>query len=139
MRSRIIAGAVLTGALLVASAGSASAHHCYKDKWQDAAYQHHLAGGTAWVPISDLGEEFLVPPQWQEACGYVADLATRDFMAAHGMTQEPLIHSKAITGSGAYNKGKAPKPFSYLSDSDFDELGGYLFGHLEECAAELEE
>ena len=46
-------GAGIAAALMLASTGVASAHHCYKQDWADAAYQHHRAGGTAWVSLSD--------------------------------------------------------------------------------------
>ena len=46
--------------ILMGTATVASAHHCYKDQWADAAYQHHVAGGTAWMPLSDLGTAFLI-------------------------------------------------------------------------------
>jgi hypothetical protein len=128
--SFIAATAALT---LVAS--SASAHHCYKDEWAEAAYAHHAAGGTAWVPLSELGKSFLIPPELQEQCGYVADDAAAAFMAERGLTQEPLIHSRAVTGGGAlYNAGKAPKPFSYLTEDDFMMLTIDLMERLEGCA-----
>lgn len=121
--------------ILMGTATMASAHHCYKDQWSDAAYQNHLAGGSAWMPLSDLGAMFLIPPELQEDCGWVADVAVADFMAQEGLTQEPLIHSKAVTGSGAYAKGKAPKPFSYLDEAQFGALTESLLGYLAECAA----
>jgi hypothetical protein len=128
--------AATAAAFTLAGAGIASAHHCYKDDWQAAAYQHHLKGGTAWVSLSDLGTMFLIPPELQAQCGYVADEAVAAWMAESGLTQEPLIHSKATVGGGAfYNKGKAPKPFEYLSEADFDELGGLLMAGLEGCTA----
>lgn len=129
-------GAGIAAALILASTGTASAHHCYKQDWADAAYQHHRAGGTAWVSLSDLGRQFMVPEELQEACGWVADEAVADFMAIKGLEQEPLIHSKATTGSGAYAKGRAPAPFSYLEEADFELLRGLLFGYLSECAGE---
>lgn len=101
-------GVGIAAALILASTGTTSAHHCYKQDWADAAYQHHRAGGTAWVSLSDLGRQFMVPEELQEACGWVADEAVADFMAIKGLEQEPLIHSKATTGSGAYAKGRAP-------------------------------
>ena len=134
MTQRLRYSAALAAVGLVTSAGAASAHHCYKDRWADAAYQHHLAGGTAWVSLSDLGAQFLVPPELQEECGWVADAAVADWMQARKLTQEPLIHSKATVGGGAHAKGNTPKPFSYLSDAEFEELGGLLFGYLAECA-----
>lgn len=132
---RISLVAATTTVLLAVGATSASAHHCYKDQWADAAYAHHAAGGTPWVPISDMGVMFLVPPELQEQCGWVGDAATADFMAARGLTQEPLIHSKATVGSGAAGKGKDVKPFSYLSEDDFGELTMSLMGYLETCVS----
>ena len=136
--SRItIAGAIAAG-IVVTTAGSASAHHCYKNEWADAAYHHHRAGGTAWIPLSQMGRQFLIPEELQDVCGWAADKAVEDFMKERNLTQEPLIHGKAVTGSGAYAKGKAPQPYSYLTDADFDLLGGALFGYLAECQEGLE-
>ena len=123
-----------TAALVLVGTTAASAHHCYKDEWRDAAHAHHLAGGTAWISLSDMGEEFLIPPELQEACGYVADDAVEAFMDEFGLEQEPLIHSRATVGSGAAYQGKDVKPFSYLTEADFEELTVDLYARLEECA-----
>ena len=131
--------AAASSVVLLGTTTVASAHHCYKDQWADAAYQHHLAGGTAWVSLSELGAMFIIPEEFQADCAWAADAAVQDFMEAEGLDQEPLIHSTAITGSGAYAKGKAPKPFSYLSETQFDSLGASLMGYGMECAAELED
>jgi hypothetical protein len=141
MRAKMILlkTAAASAVIMLATTTVASAHHCYKDQWADAAYQHHLAGGTAWVSLSDLGTMFLIPDHLKEACGWAADTAVQEFMEAEGLEQEPLIHSKAVTGSGAYAKGKAPKPFSYLTDAQFDSLGAALMGYVMECEAELED
>jgi hypothetical protein len=131
------AGTVTAAAAAVTLAGStmASAHHCYRDYWQPAAYEQHLKGNTPWVPLSDMGKMFLIGPDYVAQCGYVADDAVADFMAAHGLTQEPLIQSKATVGSGAYyKKGMEPKPFSYLSDADFGELTMSVIAGMAECA-----
>lgn len=131
---RATATVALALTLTIVGATAASAHHCYKDDWADAAYQHHAQGGTAWVTLSDLGTMFLIPPELQEQCGYVADDAVADFMAAHGLTQEPLIHSQATVGSGAAYQGRGSMPFSYLSDADFEELSISLLTGLAACA-----
>ena len=118
-------GAIASGAIAiaVASASVASAHHCYKDDWAQAAYEHHLAGGTAWVSLSDLGTMFLLTPEQQAVCSFVVDDAVATWMDERDITQEPLIHSKATVGGGAfYKKGKAPGPFEYLGDADFMAL-----------------
>lgn len=138
MSSRIRYAAALAAVGLVTSAGAASAHHCYKDQWADAAYQHHLAGGTAWVSLSDLGTMFLVPPELQEDCAWVVDEVVADWMEANGMSQEPLIHSKATVGGGAfYHKGMAPGPFEYLGDEEFMMLEMGVEAGLAACVAEL--
>ena len=43
----------------MASASIASAHHCYKVDWNDAAYEH-VSSGTAWWTLNDLGA--MTPP-----------------------------------------------------------------------------
>jgi hypothetical protein len=122
-----------TAALVLVGASAASAHHCYKDEWQAAAYEHHAAGGTAWVPLSDLGAQFLIPPDLLEECGYVADDAVATWMEYAGVEQEPLIHSKAVVGSGAMQNGKEPKPFSYLMEEDFVMLTMEIEAGLAAC------
>ena len=49
-------------------------------------------------------------------------------------TQEPLIHSKATVGGGAAHQGKDVKPFSYLTDEEFEWLTVELLTRLDECA-----
>lgn len=131
------AGSVVAAAAAISIAGAtvASAHHCYKDVWTDAAYQHLSAGGTAWMPLSDLGTAFLIGPEYAEQCGYVADDVVADWMTATGATQEPLIHIKATIGGGAfYVKGKAPQPISYLGEQDFEMLTVGIIEGMADCA-----
>lgn len=114
------AATALAAAVGLIGASVANAHHCYKEVWADAAYAHHLAGGTAWTPLSDMGAELIGPGSPQ--CHYIADEVVADFMAARGLTKEPLIHSRATTGSGAAYQGKDVRPFSYLGEAEFGEL-----------------
>lgn len=117
----------------LAAATMASAHHCYKDEWQAAAYQHHAAGGTAWMPLSDLGAMIISEDIGLPQCAYVADAVVADWMAATGTTVEPLIHSKATAGGGAAHQGKTVKPFSYLGEADFALLQAGIGAGVEEC------
>lgn len=133
--SRATATVGLAVALTMVGATAASAHHCYKDDWAAAAYAHHAQGGTAWVPLSDLGAQFLIPPELQEECGYVADDVVADFMAERGLEQEPLIHSRATVGSGAAYQGKGKMPFSYLGEADFEALSVGIMTGLATCTA----
>ncbi|MDC5699030.1 hypothetical protein OO014_17400 [Intrasporangium calvum] len=128
--------AATTAAFTLAGTGIASAHHCYKDEWRQAAYEHLATSQTPWVSLSDLGKMFLLQdPALIEACGYVVDDAVADWMAEKGLTQEPLIQSRATVGAGAfYYKGTAPDPFEYLTDEDFNALGGAVFAGLESCS-----
>ncbi|MGM1028256.1 MAG: hypothetical protein ACQEWM_00115 [Actinomycetota bacterium] len=132
---RATAAIGLAVAMTMVGAAGASAHHCYRDQWSGAAYEHHLRGGTPWVPLSDLGAMFLIPPELQDECGYVADDAVAQFMADNGMPQEPLIHSRATVGSGAAYQGKDVRPFSYLTEEQFGALTMDLMERLELCAA----
>jgi hypothetical protein len=117
----------------------ASAHHCYRDYWQPAAYEQHLTGNTPWMPLSDMGTMFLIGPDYAAQCGYVADEAVAAFMAERGLTQEPLIQSRATVGSGAYyKKGKEPKPFSYLTEEDFGMLTTAVIDGMATCAPDWE-
>ena len=129
-------GTVVAAAAAIGLAGStmASAHHCYRDYWQPQAYEQHLKGNTPWMPLSDMGTMFLIGPDYAAQCGYVADDAVAAFMAKRGMTQEPLIHSRATVGSGAAYQGKAPKPFSYLTEEDFGALTVSVIEGMATCA-----
>lgn len=131
------AGSIIAAAaaLVLLGGSAASAHFCYKDQWAAAAHAHHAAGGTAWVPLSELGKQF-ISEGLLESCGHVADEAVEAFMAAEGLAQEPLIHSRAVVAGGAvFNAGKQPKPFSYLTEEQFGVLTVELDERLAECAA----
>lgn len=131
---RATATVALAVAMTMVGATAASAHHCYREQWADAAYQHHLRGGTAWVPLSDLGAMFVIPPELQDECGYVADDVVAGFMADYGLEQEPLIHSRAVVGRGAGYQGK-DVPFGYLTEQQLEALTMDLLAAVETCAA----
>jgi len=123
------AGAVAAtvAALGIATATTASAHHCYKIDWNDSAREQLAKNRTAWMPLSDLGAMIIAAPLEQGGynrpdCTASADAAVAAWMAETGTTAEPLIHSKATVGSGAAYQGKAPKGFAYLSEADFGVL-----------------
>lgn len=135
------AGIALAATAAVTLAGStmASAHHCYKDEWQAAAYEQLSNGRTAWMPLSDLGTAFLIGPDHAQQCGYVADEVVEQWMAANDVDKEPLIHMRATVGGGAlYNSGKEPKPFSYLDDEDFGMLTMGIVEGMATCAPDWE-
>lgn len=131
-------GTVAATAAVITLAGStmASAHHCYRDYWQPNAYAQHVKGNTPWMPLSDMGTMFVIGPDYAAQCGYVADDAVAAWMAKGGLTQEPLIHTKATVGSGAAYQGKNVKPFSYLTEEDFDELTMAIVAGMATCAPE---
>ena len=133
-RTGTVASAV--AAMTLAGSSMASAHHCYKNYWQPNAYTQHLKGNTPWMPLSDMGTMFIIGPEYAEQCGSVADDVVADFMEARGLTQEPLIHSRATTGGGAAHQGKTVKPFSYLSDEDFEVLTVGIIDGMATCAPE---
>ena len=123
-----------TAAFTLAGASMASAHHCYKDDWQAAAYQQQASNKSPWMTLSDLGTAFLIGPALAEKCGYVADNVAADWMSANGVTVEPLIHMKATVGGGAlYNSGTEPKPFSYLGEADFEQLTVGIIEGMADC------
>lgn len=129
-------GAAVAGAaaITLATATVASAHHCYKVDWNDRAHAA-VSSGTAWMPLSDLGAMIISYDYGAPQCAYVADAVVADYMAAMGMTEEPLIHSRATTGSGAAYQGKTVKPFNYLGESDFVVLDAALNKHVGACLA----
>lgn len=137
-KRRVTATVALAAALSMFGATAASAHHCYKDEWAAAAYQHHLQGGTAWVSLSDMGRMFFIPEELQDECGWVADAVVADFMDDYGLEQEPLIHSRAVVARGAAYQGKDVEPFSYLTEAQFAVLGEGLAAGLLECATPAE-
>ncbi len=126
--------AATVAAMTLAGSSMASAHHCYKNYWQPNAYGQHLQGNTPWMPLSDMGTMYIIGPEYAERCGYVADDVVADFMKERGLTQEPLIQSRATTGGGAYVQGKTVKPFSYLSPADFGELTMGVVEGMATCA-----
>lgn len=133
--------AAATAAISIVTASSASAHHCFKESWADAAYAHHAAGGTAWLPLSQLGQMIIADEEFgmgmPECAPYFTAELIQPWLTENGFDQEPLIHSKATVGGGAlYNKGKSPKPFGYLDDEDFMALDLYLGMALEACMAD---
>ena len=130
---RLLATLAGTAALSIALAGTASAHHCYKEDWNDAAYAHHSQGGTPWQPLSNIGEMVVAEEIGLPQCTYVVDGAVADFMAAKGLTEEPLIHTRATAGGGAAHQGKDVPPFSYLTDADFVLLDSLLGPAIEDC------
>ncbi|PFG39991.1 hypothetical protein ATJ97_2511 [Georgenia soli] len=126
-RRRAGAVAAAVAAMGIASATSASAHHCYKVDWNDSAREQLAKNRTAWMPLSDLGAMIIGAPVEQGGygrpdCAGSADVAVAAWMEQAGVSQEPLIHSKATVGSGAAYQGKAPKGFAYLSEDDFGVL-----------------
>lgn len=132
--------AALAAVGLVTSAGAASAHHCYKEEWSAAAYQNLAEKGTAWMSLSDVGTTFMVAPEDVARCGPAVDRAVAEWMAAAGLTTEPLIHSRATVGGGAmHHKGKAPKPFAYLSEDDFGTVVGLSMAYLAEAGCPVPE
>lgn len=135
-KRRVTATVALAAALtMLVGAAAASAHHCYRDQWADAAYQHHLQGGTSWVALSDLGAMLVIPPELQEHCVWVADEVVADFMEDYGLEQEPLIHTRAVVARGAAYQGKTVAPFSYLTEAQFGELTVALLAGVDACVA----
>lgn len=125
-------------ALGLATATAASAHHCYKTDWNAVAYERLAQGGTAWLPLSDLGAYFIAAPEAEggfgaPGCEYLADEAVAEWMEATGATVEPLIHSRAVVARGAAYQGRAPKGFMYLEDADFEILIGVIAAGIPDC------
>ena len=124
-----------TAALSLAGATAASAHHCYKEEWQDAAYAQLSKGRTAWMPLSEMGrmviaEEFDRP----ECAQYLTSDDLSEWLEAQGLNQEPLIQSRATVGGGLYYRtGTGPRPFGYLDEEDFEDLTGLLQAAVMEC------
>jgi hypothetical protein len=130
---RLLATLAATAALSIAFASTASAFHCYKEDWNDAAYAHLSQGGTPWLPLSDLGESLVAEEIGLPQCTYVVDGVIADFMTAKGLTEEPLIHTRAVVGGGAAHQGKDVPPFNYLTDADFVLLDSLLGPAIEDC------
>lgn len=130
------AGSVAAATAALALVGSAaSAHHCYKEEWQDAAYAHLSQGGTPWMPLNEF---VVLVMEWEYSakvateCAPIAGPLVEDFMDYKGLRQEPLIHMKTTVGSGAFMNGNAPGPFNYLEE-DFDYLLPALDAGVSAC------
>jgi hypothetical protein len=130
---RLLATLAGTAALTIALAGTASAFHCYKEDWNDAAYAQLSQGGTPWLPLSDLGEFVVADELGLPQCTYVVDGVVADFMTAKGLTEEPMLLTRATAGGGAAHQGKDVPPFSYLTDADFVLLDSLLGPAIEDC------
>ncbi len=126
-------GAALAALVVVAGAGAAQAHHCYKEDWNEQAYHNQATNGSPWVSLTAMAQGF-VPPEVQAACPTAISSVVSDFLVLKGMDREPLIHVNATVGSGAYyNKGKEPGGIRYLSEADFGWLEGELDARITAC------
>jgi hypothetical protein len=119
--------AAAAGALALAVAGPASAHHCYKHDWQAAARTQLETRHTAWVPMSDLlasamTEVFGLPAE----CAAHADEFVASWMVDAGVDAEPIIQTRATIGGGAELQGRDPRPIGYLEDVDFGYIDGLI-------------
>ena len=134
---RLGLAASMTAALTLAGASTASAHHCYKDTWSAAAHSQQSSNKSPWMTLSDLGVQFIIIGELNAPeCAGVADDVVADLMRDKGLVQEPLIHTKATVGGGAfYHKGKAPGPFEYLSEADFEFLTVGVIEGVAKCQA----
>lgn len=115
------------GAVALAAAAPAAAHHCYKHDWQSAARLQLEQQRTPWVPMSDLlagaiTDVFGLP----QACAAHTDEFVAAWMSHAGVDQEPLIQTRATIGGGAEAQGRAPRPIGYLEDADFAYLDSLL-------------
>ena len=54
-------------------------------------------------------------------------------MTAKGLTEEPMIHTRATVGGGAANQGKDVPALNYLTDADFALLDSLLGPAIEDC------
>lgn len=127
-----------TAALSLAGTTAASAHHCYREQWRDAAYSQLSQGRTPWTPLSELGRVVIAEEIGLPQCApYLTSEDLEPWLEDQGLSQEPLLQFRATVGGGAFYKtGKEPKPFNYLGDDDFAELEGVLAGAIEECMAD---
>lgn len=129
------AGLVSAGAaaILALGATAASAHHCYKADWNDAAATQLNQNSTPWLPLSDLAELVITQDIGLAQCAGYGDQVTAAWMEATGAEQEPLIQIKATAGGGAAHQGKTVKPFLYLGDADFAVLDEALTAAIDDC------
>jgi hypothetical protein len=136
MRNSFRMGAIaVVGVAGLALAPAASAFHCYKTDWQDAAYAQ-VRSGTTWTPMSEF-LEFAVMTFFEGGtpeCAAHADEWTEAWMEANGVEEEPLINMRATAGGGAHDRnGKTVPPFSYLDDDDFGQLAALILAEPD-CA-----
>lgn len=131
--SAVVASAA---AITLGVAGTASAHHCFKVDWSQAAYEQHIQGNTPWMPLSDLFDLYVAPDIFAgyPDCQGTGDRAVEVFLGASGITQEPLIHGKATIGTGEkpHPKGKQPRSIDYLGNYE-DAMNAAVITVGNEC------
>ncbi|WP_153397532.1 hypothetical protein [Ornithinicoccus halotolerans] len=121
LRRRLLGVAAGAAAVTLVTATTASAHFCYVANMSDAARQALASNNSVFVELSDVAEMFVLPPSCQ-GLG-LGDAAVAEWMAAFGVEQEPMIHSRAVMAKGAMGKSQG---INHLSDADFAFLDGAL-------------
>lgn len=121
LRRRLLGVAAGAAAVTLATATTASAHFCYVANMSDGAHQALSSSNSVFVALSDVAEMFVLPPSCQ-GLG-IGDAVVADWMAAFGVEQEPLIHSRTVMAQGAIGKSQG---INHLSGADFAFLDAAL-------------
>jgi hypothetical protein len=111
---RTVAGAAMTAAVVLTSAGPAFAHFCMKLDFNPTAAAHASAS-NAWI-TADEWREFL--PFIEEECDGIT-AAIEPILDAAESSGTTLFMGPGLLAGGTLNngKGKTPAHFAYLLDA----------------------
>ena len=111
---RMVAGAAMSGAVVITSAGPAFAHFCSKIDFNPTAAAH-AGGSNAWV-TADEWREFL--PFVEADCPGISDALNPILDAAEASGTTLFMGPGLLAGGTLFNgKGKTPAHFAYMLDA----------------------
>lgn len=118
---RALTTSIATVGIVALTAGTASAHFCYRENLNPTAAAAN-AGNPNWVSLDALIAEFL-----PGLCPAGADIIKDAF----GASGDVLIHQHSVMAGGNVKQGKSNPAISHLafpeSDAEFEALVGQAF------------
>lgn len=113
---KLVAGAGLSAAVLLASASPAFAHFCIRTDFNEMAASH-AGGSKAW----------LTADEWREFLPYIAEECPQETVDAvtailDGADEHTLFMGPGLLAGGTIGKGKTPPHFAYMLEA-FESCG----------------